>query len=72
MEAGEGFGMALVVFHRAPTPRHPGEKTFDDPAFRQQDEAVFRRGEFDHAKFGAFRTRRPGGVLSYVSLPVYP
>ena len=51
VEAGEGGGVALVVFDQPSASGHPGEGSFDDPASWQQDEAPLGLGEFDHAQF---------------------
>jgi len=68
MQAGEGFGQTFIVACQAPEPVEPAEAALDDPATRQQHEALFRLGQLDDLQFDAFVTRGLRRILACIAL----
>jgi hypothetical protein len=54
MEAGDSFGKTFIITSQAAKTCHPSERTFNDPAAWQQDEALFRLWQFDDFQVDSF------------------
>jgi hypothetical protein len=72
MKSFEGGVEPFVVAHESAESSGPGEASFDHPAARQQHEAAFRQGVFDHFEpdavaLGGLRRVWPGVALIDVS-----
>ena len=68
MQAGEGFGEALVISHEPSEAGAPSEGALGDPAARQQHEAALGLGRLHHHEPDAVRRGLRGGRLAGVAL----
>jgi len=68
MQPGEHGWQTLVIAGKPPEAGDPGEAALDDPAARQQDEAMHRFGQPDDLQLDTVCSSRCGGVVAGIAL----